>query len=59
MEDKEQPRGRETRRPYERPKLEVVKVKLDEVLANGCKNLGVFGGCAGGGPECPISDSGS
>jgi hypothetical protein len=46
------------RRPYTRPTLEKVQVRLDEAMATGCKS-GVMGGPPGGGGCGACMESGS
>jgi hypothetical protein len=45
----QQPKARRKRRRYTRPRLEIVEIKLDEVLAMGCKTSegGGFPACSG------------
>jgi len=38
---------------YEKPKLQVIELKADEVLAVGCKNAGMM---AAGGATCTVNN---
>jgi hypothetical protein len=41
--EKREAKDADRRRPYERPKLDIIKIELDQVLATACKVSG---------PEC-------
>jgi hypothetical protein len=45
---------RKTKRPYERPKLRIIDLAAEEVLAVGCKVSD--GGIAFGGSPCPANN---